>query len=324
MRRAHRRAGASARDVTLAKVVMQKRLSISLRLGVVLVLLLAARTSAAATTDRTQALHLEALDRMMAALAPQSARAAAAIKDAYRDHLGLLVLSQYTAIEDALGNGGLVPLPLDPSAFNVAPRVAGLHPIGELDLEHQESYLSARPATLAVLLELASRVQSGPVEITSLVRHGEYQAALRAANPNANTDVPMHTMGMAFDVALINTPIETVTEIRDVLLQMRDAGDILFIGERQQLVFHVVPHPRRLGHFSDVFARLQASEAWWAANGYRTDMVVEVVAPLLPRPTLAAIAARAVDAPPPDPPGVAERVANRLLTLVGHLALVFG
>jgi hypothetical protein len=40
-----------------------------------------------------------------------------------------------------------------------------------------------------------------------------------------------------------------------VLREMRDAGDILFIGERRQLVFHVVPHPARLGHFNDVYTR---------------------------------------------------------------------
>jgi hypothetical protein len=36
---------------------------------------------------------------------------------------------------------------------------------------------------------------------------------------------------------------------------MQEAGDILFIGERKQLVFHVVPHPSRLGHFDEVYLR---------------------------------------------------------------------
>ena len=35
--------------------------------------------------------------------------------------------------------------------------------------------------------EIASRVTSGPLEITSLVRHGEYQDSLRSTNANANT-----------------------------------------------------------------------------------------------------------------------------------------
>jgi hypothetical protein len=65
----------------------------------------------------------------------------------------------------------------------------------------------------------------------------------------------MHTMGLAVDIALINSRLETIYEIRDVLQKMQDAGDILFIGERRQLVFHVVPQPSRLGYFNDVYLR---------------------------------------------------------------------
>jgi hypothetical protein len=192
---------------------------------------------------------------MMVALGRESARSSATIRTVYRDHLDLLFLEEYADLEGALANGGVAPLPPDPARFNLAPRLDGPHPIGEKDLANQSSYLAARPATIGVLLELASRVKTGPVEVTSLVRHGEYQEALRATNTNALTSVPMHTMGLAFDIALVNTPLETVYEIRRVLRQMRDAGDILFIGERKQLVFHVVPHPSRLGHFNDVYER---------------------------------------------------------------------
>ena len=189
---------------------------------------------------------------MMRSLAFDSARAAIAIRDSYDDHLELLYLREYEAMEGALATGGLVPLPLGPR-FNLLPRLEGPHPIGEKDLANQASYLAARPFTIGCLLEIASRVKSGPIEITSLVRHGEYQDALLRTNGNARTEVPTHTMGLAFDIALINSSLETVTEIRDVLLDMRDAGDLLFIGERNQLVFHVVPHPARLGHFMDLY-----------------------------------------------------------------------
>jgi hypothetical protein len=135
--------------------------------------------------------------------------------------------------------------------------------------------MAARPATIGALIVVASRVKSGPVEVTSLVRHGEYQDALRATNGNANTSVPMHTMGLAFDIALVNTPLSRVYEIRDVLKEMRAAGDILFIGEHQQLVFHVVPHPSRLGYFTDIYAQAVGS-----VSGTQT---VEVVAPGPPR-----------------------------------------
>jgi hypothetical protein len=198
---------------------------------------------------------IKAIDGMMIELGSKSARASAAINSAYRRHLDLLVLEEYAALEGALGTGGLVPLPPDPLRFNVKPRVDGLAPIGEKDLDNQSSYLAARPAALGALFEVASRVTSGPVEVTSLVRHSGYQDALLKTNSNARTSVPTHTMGLAFDIALINTPLKTVYEIRDVLRQMQAAGDLLVIGERKQLVFHVVPHPSRLGHFTDVYAR---------------------------------------------------------------------
>jgi hypothetical protein len=167
--------------------------------------------------------------------------------------MDLLVLEEYAALEGALANGGLVPLPDDPLRFNLKPRVVGPFPIGEKDLDHQESYISGRREAIGALIDIASRVRSGPLEITSLARHSEYQSSLRKTNSNAKTSIPMHTMGLAFDIALINTPLKTVYEIRDVLSAMQKAGDILVIGERKQLVFHVVPHPSRLGHFAQVY-----------------------------------------------------------------------
>jgi hypothetical protein len=203
--------------------------------------------------------RIEALDRMMVELAPESARASKTIREAYRPHLDLLVLNKFSELERALWNGGIAPLPADPERFNFAPRRDGPSPIGEKDLRNQDSYIAARPATIGALIDIASRVNSGPLEITSLVRHTEYQGALKATNANANTSVPMHTMGLAIDIALVNTPLKTVYEIRDVLLRMQQAGDILFIGERKQLVFHVVPHPSRLGHFTALYTQAMSA-----------------------------------------------------------------
>lgn len=218
-----------------------------------LALLMAPQGALGATQGTNQAQFIRSLDRMMVELGPQSARASRTIRKLYRDHMDLLVLEQYDDLENALYTGGVARLPSDPLQFNLAPRVAGPFPIGEKDLENQISYIAARPATIGALLDVASRVTSGPIEVTSLVRHTEYQGALRATNPNATTSVPMHTMGLAFDIALVNTPLSRVYEIRDVLLRMQRAGDILFIGERKQLVFHVVPHPSRLGYFTRVY-----------------------------------------------------------------------
>lgn len=231
--------------------------SLAIRLAAYAVIALIAGTPVIAGTPALvpPSSHAQALDRMMVFLAPETARAKATISRVYRDHLELLFLPEYADLVGALATGGVAPLPDDPSRFNIVPRLDGPHPIGEKDLRHQTSYLAARPATIGALIELASRVRTGPLEITSLVRHGEYQTALRATNDNAWTSLPMHTMGLAFDIALMNTPIETVYEIRRALRAMRDAGDILFIGERGQLVFHVVPHPSRLGHFTDVYTR---------------------------------------------------------------------
>jgi Family of unknown function (DUF5715) len=218
--------------------------------------------------------HVRELDRMMTAMAVQSASDAATIKRVYRPHLSLLLLNEYSDLASALATGGLALLPAQ-GRFNLAPRLEGLHPIGEKDLPRQATYLSARPATIGALILVASRVRSGPLEITSLVRHTEYQADLRATNMNASTSVPMHTMGLAFDIALVNAPLQRVREIKRVLQEMRAAGDILFIGERQQLVFHVVPHPSRLGYFADIYMQ--------AVGAVSVAQAVEVVAPGPPR-----------------------------------------
>jgi uncharacterized protein DUF5715 len=231
--------------------------------------------TAAARPASADSLTPQKLDKMMVEMAAQSARDAAAIKRLYRPHLQLLLLNAYSDLEGALATAGLAPLPAHPERFNLAPRLDGPHPIGEKDLGNQVNYLAARPATIGALIVVASRVRSGPVEITSLVRHAEYQSVLRGTNGNATTSVPMHTMGLAFDIALVNTPLSRVQEIRRVLQQMRAAGDILFIGERQQLVFHVVPQPSRLGYFTGIY-----HQAVGAVSG---SQVVEVVAPGPPR-----------------------------------------
>jgi hypothetical protein len=215
-----------------------------------------------------------ALDRMMVELQPDNLRTSAIIRELYRDYIELLQLNTHSDIEEAILTGGLAPLPPDPRRINIIPRLEGPNPIGEMDMENQERYLAARPAALGCLLVVASRVHSGPLEITSLVRDNEYQDVLRETNANAITTIPMHTLGLAFDIAVVNTPLRTVYEIRDVLRQMQDEGALLFIGERQQLVFHVVPHPSRLGDFMRIYAK-----AFGAPSAARA---AEVVAPTAP------------------------------------------
>lgn len=256
-------------------------------LALLFVLVVSAEAAASTSTDR-QLQFMRSLDRMMVQLAAQSAKSSMTVKQAYRQHMNLLVLQEYGALENALANGGLVPLPADPLRFNLKPRVDGPFPIGEKDLDHQDSYISARREAVGALIEIASRVRSGPLEITSMARHSEYQSSLRQTNANAHTTIPMHTMGLAFDIALINTPLRTVYEIRDVLGAMQRAGDILVIGERQQLVFHVVPHPSRLGHFAKAYEDAMA-ETTPGANVISSVATTSVGVPLV---TAAIVAVR--------------------------------
>ena len=284
--------------------------------AIVVVTLLPTIATAGTPLDR-QSQFLKAIDAMMVQLAPHTARASATVRKEYSAFLEALVFDEYAALEEGLWTGGLVPLPGLPEQFNLNPRTEGPAPIAEKDLANQLTYISARPATIGALLDVASRVTQGKLEITSLVRHTDYQDQLRTTNANANTSVPMHTMGLAFDIALVNTPLPQVYEIRDVLLKMQEAGDILVIGERKQLVFHVVPHPSRLGHFTDVYAHAAAAaylngtiaatfvaadlspyarpvvetdiveigpteeyaQEWWAADGVDSDLTVLVSAP---------------------------------------------
>ncbi len=210
--------------------------------------LLAALLGAPAPAAADEAAFVDALQSMMAELRPESRRAAQDIKVSF----GPMVVQAFanrSALELAIERQHVALLAEDALAFNIDPRLNGRHPIGEKDLANQQAYVAARPAALGLLYAIASRVETSPIEVTSLVRHMQYQRALAGTNGNANTDVPTHAMGLAFDIALINTPLATAYEIRDVLLEMREAGALYFIGESRQLVFHVVPRRAWFGYF---------------------------------------------------------------------------
>ena len=228
---------------------------------------------------------------MLTRLAPASKESAIAIRETYRPFLNLLAIDDFNQIETGLANGGLVPLPNDPERFNVRVRLEGTSPIGEKDMGRQASYVSARPATIGCLLDVASRVKSGPIEVTSLVRHLGYQHELRLTNANATPDVPTHALGMAFDIAMVNTPLKTVREIRKVLQKMSADGDILVIAERHQLVFHVVPQPSRLGWYTEVYSHLIAGQPLIPTadvSASVTPAVDAVISSLQPLPAFAA------------------------------------
>jgi hypothetical protein len=194
--------------------------------------------------------HVAAAVRMMRGLAVESVHHGTAIRDAYAPAVATLALANRASLRKAIANGSIMALPPDVAAHNLRPRLTGRHPIGEADLLHQHLYLGARPETVGLLLEVASRVRSAPLEVTSLARHEEYQRRLARTNANARTAVPTHAMGLAFDISILHTSLAHATEIRDVLRAMARDGDLHFVAEQRQLVFHVVPAPARRAHFA--------------------------------------------------------------------------
>jgi hypothetical protein len=230
------------------------------------------------------AAFVDALQSMMAELRPQSQRDARTIKSTYAPMVHSALFVNRGDLEAALELEELALLPDHTESLNIQLRLNGSNPIAEKDMANQAMYLGARPAALSLLYDIAARVESGPIEITSLVRHHQYQRALSATNGNARTEVPTHAMGLAFDIALVNTPLQRAYEVRDVLRTMRDAGMLYFIGESQQLVFHVVPTPASLGYYEAV--------TWAKANA---------PAPVLPVPSLDRLLSRPVPPPPVIP-----------------------
>jgi hypothetical protein len=206
-------------------------------------------------------IFLRDLRTFMTALRPESVADAGRIEEAYTTGAPVPMIADRDARAAAIAGGRIARLPAHASVYNLRPRLRGAHPLGQLDLAHQHLYVAAHPAALGCLLQVAARVRSAPLDVTSLVRHRAYQAHLQRSNPNAHTRLPVHTLGLAFDISVLNVPIRTAVEIRDVLRAMRDAGDLYFVAETRQLVFHVVPTPQRLAFFADLFHGLASLPA---------------------------------------------------------------
>lgn len=202
---------------------------------------------------------------LLAEMRKDSRNDALTIKEVYAPLVARSSFEDREHLQRALDTGELVWIDA-PERFNLMLRLTGPSAIGERDLENQPLYLAARPPAMGMLFDIARRVKSGPLEVTSLVRTAEYQRALMRGNGNANTDVPTHVMGYAVDIGLKYMPIGTANELRSVLEQMREAGDIYFIGERNQLTFHVVPVPSRIDHFTRVYEEAMLAGAAAAAD----------------------------------------------------------
>jgi hypothetical protein len=234
--------------------------------GALLATAVAARVAEGATSGpvpepQPDPAHVAAAVRLMSDLRAESARQAEDIRDAYAREVATLAFRSRRALGRALDSGVILALPSDAQARNVRPRLTGRHPIGEADLDYQPFYVAARPEAVGLLLEIASRVRSGPIEVTSLARHHEYQRRLARTNANARTAVPTHAMGLAFDISILNASLATAREIRDLLRRMAADGDLFFVAEQRQLVFHVVPAPGRRDHYAAVHEALIAAGA---------------------------------------------------------------
>jgi membrane protein DedA with SNARE-associated domain len=237
-------------------VVLHGRCEFELRVSVTTVVLIAALAAPArggpvvdGESPPPEA-HVERAVRLMADLRPVSLESAAHIQAAYAGEVRTLALRNRQALAAAHDAGHVLPVSALRSASNLRLRLGGKHPIGELDRVHQDLYVAARPETIGCLLHVAARVRSGAVEVTSLVRHAAYQRALAGLNANARTQVPTHVMGLAFDISILHASPDTAVEIREVLEHMQANGDLLFVAEQRQLVFHVVPAPRRRGYYA--------------------------------------------------------------------------
>lgn len=221
----------------------------------------AAGSAAADPLDR----HVLRARALMQELRAESRRDTARIAEAYERADGALLTRE--ALRRAIEHGAIAQMPLDTAPFNLRLRTDGAHPIGEFDRLHQHLYTAAHPAALGLLIQIASQVTSASLDVTSLVRHADYQRRLGASNPNARTSLAMHTYGLAFDISILHVPISTAREIRDVLRRLRDRGDLFFVAEVRQLVFHVVVAPQRAPYHAAMFDGLAPTppHAWIAA-----------------------------------------------------------
>ena len=205
--------------------------------------------------------HVERLRALMREHGADTRAHAEAVREAYEAEIPALVLPDRDALRAAHDAGDVMPLPGGTAAFGVAPRLRGPHQIAELDPAHQALYVAARPEVVGLLLDLGSRLPSGTLDVTSLVRHAAYQRSLAARNPNAQTGVPTHAMGLAVDISVLHLPATRARALGDLLRQMAARGELHYAAEQRQLVFHVVPAAARRAHFRDLAHSLAAASS---------------------------------------------------------------
>ncbi|MFZ2149994.1 MAG: transglycosylase SLT domain-containing protein [Minisyncoccia bacterium] len=164
------------------------------------------------------------------------------------------------------GGKGLEPLFEEPDYFGFKLRTSGNGPIAEKDLENQELYLQNSPAAHGALLTVAfetrrlhvklyPKEEFVPLDVTSLVRHLEYQELLKKGKiVNARTAFPTHTSGQVFDVSYLYLPKGERRCLTFILEDLEHYGYLSFIEEvTGSRTFHVTVSPSSRQFFSQVF-----------------------------------------------------------------------
>ena len=149
------------------------------------------------------------------------------------------------AIETALDEGGLVPLP---AAELAAEGVAIDRRMGELAgrLDRKRTlYRALRPEALALLVHLArgTKAISGdaPLQLTSTVRDATYQGQLVARNGEATRGYSLHTTGWAFDIERRYASREQAQAFQFMLDRLQALNLIAWV--REPAAIHVTAGP---------------------------------------------------------------------------------
>lgn len=130
-------------------------------------------------------------------------RAKATAEEVFHPEPQTTVFADQGEIEDALGDGDLVPIPDgDDYGFRIDHRLGELaHQLGA----PRSLYRSLRPEALAALVYICAGVREidgseDHLTVTSAVRDEEYQQALVGINPEATPAYSLLTTGYSFDI----------------------------------------------------------------------------------------------------------------------------
>jgi D-alanyl-D-alanine dipeptidase len=167
-------------------------------------------------------------------------------------------IQDWQDLERAYQVGRLVDVPSDPVGRGIVLRLEGASRIGELEEDAYRQTLLCRltkPAA-GLLYRVAARMRLiegqayQPLEITSLVRTWEYQLRLADVNPNADKTregvPPTHVLGVAFDIARSQMPLERQERMEFLLDQMARNGELAYYKEGSSnglMHYHVIALP---------------------------------------------------------------------------------